>query len=119
MQQGGWANENNLSTPNGSNVNTGASASTISVVDVQTPGTLLNEINNESSASANKINNESSAGSNIKNNHQGGGYNVNYPSTPNATGPNRGSNVATGASASTIAVEDGQRPGTFLKKINK
>ena len=50
-----------------------------------------------------------------KNNHQGGGDNVNNPSTTNATGPNEGSNVATGASESIIAYEDGQKLGTLLK----
>ena len=50
-----------------------------------------------------------------KNNHQVGGDNVNKPSTTNATGPNGGSNVATGASESIIADEDGQTIGTLLK----
>ena len=56
---------------------------------------------------------------NITNNHQGGGGggggNGNNPSTPNEKGPNGGGNVATGALASTISAEDGQKPGTFLK----
>ena len=71
--------------------------------------------NNESSSAENEINNESSAGANKKNNHQGGGDNVNNLSTTNATGPNGGSNVATGASESIISDEDGQTLGTFLK----
>ena len=48
--------------PNISNVDTGASAIKISAEDGQTPGTFLNEINNESSA-----------GGNITKNQQGGG----------------------------------------------
>ena len=59
MQQGFWDNENNSSTPNVSNVNTGASSSTIYVEDGQTTGILLNEINNESSGGVNKLKNES------------------------------------------------------------
>ena len=61
MHQGGWAKTNNPSTPNGSNFETGASASTIAAEDGQIPGTFLNEIKNESSA-----------GENITNNQQGG-----------------------------------------------
>ena len=105
IQKGDWYNANNPSTPNGSNVYTGASASKVAAEDGQTPGTLLNEINNESPEGANKTNNP-----------QGGGYNGNKPSTPNATEPNGGSNVATDASASTIAEEDSQTAGAFLKK---
>ena len=59
--------------------------------DGQTPGTLLN-----------KINNESSAGANITNMQQKGGSNENNPSKNNVTSPNGGINVETGASASTI-----------------
>ena len=44
-----------------------------------------------------------------------GGTNLNNPSKTNATGPNGGSNVATGASESIIADEDGQTLGTLLK----
>ena len=43
------------------------------------------------------------------------GDNVNNPSTPSVTGPNGGSNVASGASESIIADEDGQTLGTLLK----
>ena len=42
MQQGGWDNENNPTTTNGSNFDTGASAIIIAAEDGQTPGTLLN-----------------------------------------------------------------------------
>ena len=87
MQQGGWVNKNNPSTPNGINVYTGASESTIAAEDGQKPGTFLK-----------KINNELSARENITNNEQGGVYNVNNPSTSNATVPNGGSNIATGSS---------------------
>ena len=62
MQKGGWDNVNNPSTLNGSNVDTGDSASTIDAEYYQTAGTFLNEINNESSA-----------GGNITKNRQGGG----------------------------------------------
>ena len=47
MNQGVWANVNNPSTPHGSNVDTGASASTKAAEYGQTPDTLMNEINNE------------------------------------------------------------------------
>ena len=40
---------------------------------------------------------------------------MNNPSTTNVTGPNGGSNVATGASESIIADENGQTLGTLLK----
>ena len=68
MQKGGWDNVNNPSTLNGSNVDTGDSASTIDAEYYQTAGTFLNEINNESSEGTNRINNESSAGENITKN---------------------------------------------------
>ena len=74
INQGDCDNKNNLSTPNGSNFETGASAIIIAAEDGQTPGTLLNEINNESSA-----------GANITNNQQDGGGNGNNPSTLNET----------------------------------
>ena len=66
-----------------------------------------------------KINKESPAGENITINQKGWRNNGNNPSKTHAKGPNEGSNVATGASASTIAAEDGQAPGTVLNKINK
>ena len=116
MQQGGWNNANKQSTPNGSNVETGASESTISAEDGRKPGTFLNKIKNESSVGENEITNEPSAGANITNNQQGGGDNGNNPSTPNATGPDGGSNVVTGALERTIAAYDGQTPDTLLKK---
>ena len=67
----------------------------------------------------NEINNESSAGKNIINIQKGGRDNGNNPSTPYSTGPNGGSNVSTGASASTIAAEYGQTPVIFMNEINK
>ena len=66
IYKGGWYNWNNPSTTNESNVETSASESTITAEYVQTPGTLMDKINNEPYSGANKINNESSAGSNIK-----------------------------------------------------
>ena len=60
MQQEGWYNANNPSTPNGSNFDNVASSSTINVVDGQTSGISLNKINNESSAGANITNNQQS-----------------------------------------------------------
>ena len=45
----------------------------------------------------------------------GWGDNVNNPSTTSAKGSNGGSNVATGASESIIADEDGQTLVTLLK----
>ena len=87
---------------------TGASASTISANDRQTPGTFLNEINSESLA-----------GANFTNNQQGWGDNVNNLSTLDATGSHVGINVATGATSSKVAEEDFQTPGTLLNKINR
>ena len=108
MQRGGWTNANNPSSPNGINVEADASASTIAVEDGQTTGMFLNEINSESSAGTKKK--ESSLGANITNNQQVGGDNRDNPSTPNVTGHNGRSNISTGASARTIAEEDGQTP---------
>ena len=48
-----------------------------------------------------------------------GGGNLNNPSTHNATWYHGRSYVATVASSSKIAAEDGQTTGTFLNKINK
>ena len=61
MYQGGSSIANDPSTPNGINVDTGASSITIAAENDQTSGILTN-----------KINNESSSGANIKNNQKGG-----------------------------------------------